>query len=72
MLLRALSTSVLKISKEGNCTALLSNIFQCSSVQVMKKIFPLASLSLLFQFMPAVSLLPIMNYYEEPGPVISL
>ena len=70
MLLRALSTSVLKISKDGDCTTLLSNLFQCLSVLVVKKIFPLASLSLSFQLMLAVSPLPIMHHYEEPGSII--
>lgn len=56
MLLRALSSWLLKSLEDGGSATSLGNLFQCSIVLMVNKFFTISSLvqALLFQFMPVI------------------
>lgn len=68
MLLSALASLVLKNTEDGNCTVILSNLFQC--LTVLSFFFYIQAEPHLFQFITVTS--PTMHHCEEPGSLFSI
>lgn len=63
--LRALSSLLLKTSKDGECTVSLGSYFHCSTVFTVEKFPFIQSEPLLFEFMPIVSQSPTIHHLTE-------
>jgi len=69
-LCRKSSRQVLINSREGNSTASLGSLFQCSVTLTVKKFFPHVQMELpVFQFVPIASCPVMGRCWKEPGPI---